>query len=103
MKNFANDVTYAYCDNKNNNSYINKLLNKKIRKIKIKCKTNFIEKIRYIDDYYHTKLFQVTQNEENEIDKLSKKKFLNFLKNNYKSLIKFLYLIMVIILFLKMY
>ena len=43
-----------------------------------------------------------TQNEENEIDKLSKKIF-KFSKNNYKSLIKFLYLIMVIILFLKMY
>ena len=38
MKNFANDVTYAYCDNKNNNSYINKLLNKKIRKIKLNVK-----------------------------------------------------------------
>jgi rfaE bifunctional protein nucleotidyltransferase chain/domain len=85
MKNFVTDVTYAYCDNKNNNSYINKLLNKKIKKIKIKCKTNFIEKIRYIDDYYQTKLFQVTQNEENEIDKFSKKQFLNFIKNNYKK------------------
>ena len=59
------------------------MLNPKIKKIKITSKTGFIEKVRYLDEYYLNKLFQVTKNEEIELDDKSKKIILNYLRKNF--------------------
>ena len=83
LKNFSKNVTQVLSSNKKNNFNLKKLLNPKIKKIKIYSKTGFIEKVRYLDEYYLNKLFQVTKNEESELDDKSKKIILNYLRKNF--------------------
>ena len=58
---------------KKNNYHLKKLVNSKIKKVQIYSNTGFIEKARYLDDYYLNKIFQVTRNEDLTLDEKSKK------------------------------
>ena len=71
--------------NKKNNYHLKKLVNSKIKKVQIYSNTGFIEKARYLDDYYLNKIFQVTRNEDLTLDEKSKKITLNYVKKNFKK------------------
>ncbi len=85
LKNFSKNVTNVLNSNKKNNFYLKSLLNPKIKKINISSKIGFIEKVRYLDEYYLNKLFQVTQNEDAEFNEKSKKVILNYVRKNFKK------------------
>lgn len=85
LKNFSKHVSYIFSSNKKNNNHLKKLLNSKIKKVQIYSNTGFIEKARYLDDYYLNKIFQVTQNEDLTLDAKSKKITLNYVMKNFKK------------------
>tara|TARA_E500000178_G_C16988695_1_gene739667 strand:- start:152 stop:1663 length:1512 start_codon:yes stop_codon:yes gene_type:complete len=85
LKNFSKNITYLTISNKKNKKYFNKLLNHKIKKALINSNIGLIEKVRYLDDYYLNKLFQVTQNEDLELNNKSKKNILNYVRKNFQK------------------
>ena len=64
------------------------MVNSKIKKVQIYSNTGFIEKARYLDDYYLNKIFQVTRNEDLTLDEKSKKIIFIYFKKNFKKIYK---------------
>jgi sugar/nucleoside kinase (ribokinase family) len=60
-------------------------LDNRIKKNKIKSKVKIVTKIRYIDNYTNNKLFQVTKNENAELDQATNKNMLKIIEKLIKE------------------
>lgn len=80
LSNFCDNLSIIQFSNKNNDYTYEKYLNKNIKRVKIKSNYKIIKKIRYIDNYNNTKLFQTTNNEEQELDSYDKYIYKKILK-----------------------
>ena len=85
LSEFCENVTYLALSNKSNNDYFKKFLKKDVKINTFKSDTKIIQKKRFIDEYSNLKLFQVTENENNNISEIEEMNMLNFLKKNYKN------------------
>jgi rfaE bifunctional protein nucleotidyltransferase chain/domain len=80
LSNFCNNINLIQFSNKYNNHLYKKFLKKNIKLIKLSTTKKIVKKIRYVDNYSNNKLYQVTENEESNIEKTSNLKYLNILK-----------------------
>ena len=85
LSEFCENVTYLTLSNKSNDGYFKKFLKKGIKINTFKSDAKIIKKNRFIDEYSNLKLFQVTENENNNISKIEEMHMLNFLKKNHKN------------------
>jgi rfaE bifunctional protein nucleotidyltransferase chain/domain len=91
LANFFKDVSIIHFNNDNNNNYYDNFLNKNIRKIKINTDAKLIEKKRYIDEYSNKKLFQVTKNEDTQLEKKTIDQLYNKIKY-YKNKVDYIFI-----------
>ena len=66
--------------NKSNNDYFKKFLKKDVKINTFKSDAKIIQKNRFIDEYSNLKLFQVTENENNNISEIEEMNMLNLKK-----------------------
>jgi rfaE bifunctional protein nucleotidyltransferase chain/domain len=85
LSNFCNNINLIQFSNNYNNHLYKKFLKKNINLIKLTTKKRIVKKIRYIDNYSNNKLYQVTENEDNNIEKISNQKYLSILKKIIKK------------------
>lgn len=83
LSNFLNDCTLlSVIPTVKKNQFINKYIDKKIKKIFFKEKNyHLISKVRYLDET-NNKLFQISNKKRNNIKIETENKILNYLKNN---------------------
>jgi len=68
LNNFCDNISIVQFSNKHNDKLYKRYLHKNIKRIKINSDYKIIKKIRYIDNYNNTKLFQTTNNEEQRLN-----------------------------------
>ena len=82
LNDYIKKTNIVYFHNKNNENLLKKYLEAKINKIPIKSDLKIIRKIRFLDNYSSTKLFQVTKNETLLLNQISKNKLKKYLIKN---------------------
>ncbi len=82
LNDYIKKINFLYFDNKNNQKILKKYLEPKVKKIPLTSDLKIIKKIRFLDNYSSTKLFQVTENETLILNQTSKKKLKKFLIEN---------------------
>ena len=82
LNDYIKKTNIVYFHNKSNENLLKKYLEAKINKIPIKSDLKIIRKIRFLDNYSSTKLFQVTKNETLLLNQISKNKLKKYLIKN---------------------
>ena len=86
MKEFFDYTDLLVFDNKNNSKVYKKYLNQEIGLKKVFSKSEkIIQKIRFVDEYSKTKLFQINYNEKYKLSEENKNIYLNKLKKIIKG------------------
>ena len=79
LSNFSKNISIVCFENENKNAYKNKL-NSSVKKILVKSNLKIINKIRFLDEYSNSKLFQVTENENLVLEDRFIDQYINVLK-----------------------
>lgn len=89
---FCINVSILVSTNNENLRIIRKKLNKEVKIIHVKTKNKLIKKIRYVDNYSNTRLFQNSLNEKDRFSENEEKKIINkinFIENKYDEILLF--------------
>ena len=84
LSQFCKNISLLHLSNKENDKIIKNFLDPKVKKIKFTSDINFVKKIRFIESYSKSKLFQNTFNEDKKLGEAEVKKLEKFLKSKIK-------------------